>query len=108
MSLPKLAAAAGAKVIALSSADDKLKLARSFGAAETINYKTHPDWQEEVMKLTDGRGVDHVVDVGGSSTLRKSVQSARRGGVVSLLGMLGEGDDSGLSLLLLYGAKTGT
>ena len=103
-----MAAAKGAKVFALSSADDKLKLARDVGAAETINYKTVPDWDQEVLRRTDGRGVDHVVDVGGGSTIMRSIRSARTGGLISVVGILGEGDETGVVAQLLFGGKTGT
>jgi NADPH:quinone reductase-like Zn-dependent oxidoreductase len=56
---------------------------------ETINYKTHPEWHEEVLKLTNGIGVDLVVENGGSSSLVKSMLCTRRGGVVSQVGYLG-------------------
>ena len=97
----------GATVIATSSSDEKLQLARDAGAAETFNYKTHPDWDEEVLRLTSGRGVDHVLDVGGASTLMKSLRNARHGGHVSVLGILGPGDESGVTTELLMGAKSG-
>ena len=60
------------------------------GAWETINYKTTPDWEERVRKLTGG-GVDHVVEVGGSGTLMKSLRAVRMGGTVSVIGALSGG-----------------
>ncbi len=78
----------GAKVIITSSSDEKLELARSLGADATVNYKDNPDWEKEVIELTDGRGVDHVVEVGGPATLGKSIQSVRMGGNVALIGVL--------------------
>lgn len=56
---------------------------------ETINYKTNPEWHEEVLKLTNGIGVDLVVENGGSSSLVKSMLCTRRGGIVSQVGYLG-------------------
>ena len=56
----QFAKAAAARVISTSSSDDKLALARQHGAAETINYKSTPDWEKEVQRLTGGRGVEHV------------------------------------------------
>ena len=69
----QFAHAAGARVIATSSSDAKLERARALGASDGINYKTHPDWQDEVKRLTGGRGVDHVVEVGGPGTLARSL-----------------------------------
>src|SRR5204863_233733 len=60
-------------------------------ADETINYKKTPDWDKEVLRLTDGIGVDHVVEVGGAGTLSKSVNAARIDGHVSVIGVLASG-----------------
>jgi len=78
----------GARVIATSSSDEKLKIARELGADETVNYKVHEDWDKVVTDLTGGRGVDHVVEVGGTSTLQRSVRSVRTGGHIALIGAL--------------------
>lgn len=78
----------GARVIVTSSSDEKLDRARALGADETINYRAHPAWEERVLALTDGRGVDHVVEVGGSGTFDKSVTAAAYGGHVWLIGVL--------------------
>lgn len=59
----QLAVASGATVIATSSSDAKLAIAKKLGATYTINYNTTPDWDKEVLKLTDGRGVDHILEV---------------------------------------------
>ncbi|KAL2828326.1 hypothetical protein BJY01DRAFT_240943 [Aspergillus pseudoustus] len=102
----KLARAAGLKVILSSSSDAKLsKIAAQFScpAILTVNYKTNPDWHEEVLKLTGGEGVDLVVDVGGSATLVQSVKCTRRGGIVSQVGYLSKGkgeEDAGIEGLL--------
>lgn len=58
----QLAVASGARVIATSSSDEKLERAKKLGAFATINYKTHPEWHEEVKKITNGEGVDHVIE----------------------------------------------
>lgn len=78
----------GARVILTSSSDEKIERARALGADETINYRAHPDWEQQVLDLTDGRGVDHVVELGGSGTLEKSLAAARFGGNVWLIGVL--------------------
>jgi NADPH:quinone reductase-like Zn-dependent oxidoreductase len=82
----QLAKAAGARVIITSSSDEKLARARSLGADDTINYKTTPDWDNEVLKLTDGVGADLVLEVGGSQTIMKSISSTRLGGMVAVIG----------------------
>ncbi|KAI8211868.1 Zinc-type alcohol dehydrogenase-like protein [Colletotrichum sp. SAR 10_77] len=95
----KLAQAAGLRVILSSSSNDKIKkIQESFPSAPIygVNYKTHPNWEEEVLKLTDGVGVDLTVDNGGSTSLVKSVLCTRRGGIVSQVGYLGGQDPSQL------------
>ena len=79
---------AGARVIVTSSSDEKLARAKALGADAGINYRTHPEWEREVLKLTDGRGVDHVVDVGGAGTLPHSIGSVAVGGRVAMIGVL--------------------
>ena len=79
---------AGARVIVTSSSDGKLARARELGAAEGINYKTTPDWEKEVRRLTAGRGADHIVEVGGAGTLNRSLGCLRMGGMISMIGVL--------------------
>ena len=64
----QFAVASGATVIATSSSDKKLSLAKTLGAKHLINYKTTPDWHEEVLKITGGDGADHIIEVGGPAT----------------------------------------
>ncbi len=78
----------GARVIITSSSDEKLARARELGAAEGINYVKDPRWGETVGELTAGRGVDHVVELGGASTLEQSLRAVRVGGRISLIGVL--------------------
>ena len=78
----------GAAVIATSSSDEKLERVRALGADYTINYRTTPDWGEAVRGWTGGRGVDHVVEVGGPGTLAQSIAAARIGGHIALIGTL--------------------
>jgi NADPH:quinone reductase-like Zn-dependent oxidoreductase len=84
----QFARAAGARVIATSSSDGKLAQAKALGAADGVNYRDHPDWHLEVLRQTDGRGVDHVIEVGGAGTLSRSIEAARIGGQVHLIGVL--------------------
>ena len=84
----QLAAAHGCRVIVTSSSDDKLARARALGASDGVNYRTTPAWAKEVLRLTDGRGVDHVVEVGGPATLGQSLAACAAGGHVHLIGVL--------------------
>jgi len=92
----------GARVIITSSSDEKLSRARELGADAGINYKKIPDWEQEVLKLTAGRGVDHVIEVGGAGTLAKSFQSVGYRGQITLIGVLSgrEGDTNPHPLML--------
>ncbi|KAL7900502.1 hypothetical protein HDV63DRAFT_368904 [Trichoderma sp. SZMC 28014] len=88
----KLARASGLRIILTSSSNEKLDaVKKQFGKPdiETVNYKTNPEWHEEVLKLTNGIGVDLVVENGGSSSLVRSMLCTRRGGIVSQVGYLG-------------------
>jgi len=78
----------GARVIATSSSDAKLARLGELGAAELINYRTTPEWGKRAFELTGGRGVDHVVEVGGAGTLANSLAAVRPGGRISLIGLL--------------------
>ena len=88
----------GAKVIITSSSDEKLERARALGADETINYRSHPEWQDKVLQLTDGVGVDLVVEVGGAGTLERSLFATRLNGYIGVIGVLTGVEASGLSL----------
>jgi NADPH:quinone reductase-like Zn-dependent oxidoreductase len=82
----------GARVIATSSSDEKLARVRELGAPDGVNYRAAPDWDERVRELTGGKGVDHVVEVGGAGTLGRSLRAVRMGGRISLIGVLAGGD----------------
>ncbi len=84
----QFAKAAGLRTIVTSSSDEKLERVRSLGASETINYRETPEWHEIARKLTDGVGVDNVVEVGGSHTMPKSLKAVRMGGTVTVIGVL--------------------
>ncbi len=84
----QFAKAAGARVIATSSSDDKLARLKDLGADELINYKAVPAWGAKAMELTGGRGVDCVVEIGGAGTLDQSMIATRVGGHVALIGVL--------------------
>jgi NADPH:quinone reductase-like Zn-dependent oxidoreductase len=79
---------AGATVIATSSSDEKLEKLKTLGADHLINYKSTPDWGEKAREITGGRGVDHVIEVGGPATLAQSMVAARVRGHISVIGIL--------------------
>jgi NADPH:quinone reductase-like Zn-dependent oxidoreductase len=92
---------AGARVIITSSSDAKLERARGLGADHGINYKTTPDWERQVLELTDGQGAEHVIDTGGVGTLPHSYLAVGPGGTVSVIGVMTrpEGDLSPYPLM---------
>ncbi len=79
---------AGARVIATSSSDEKLDRARGLGAAEGINYRKNAQWSRAVKELTGGKGVDHIVEVGGAGTLEQSLRAVCVGGHINMIGVL--------------------
>jgi NADPH:quinone reductase-like Zn-dependent oxidoreductase len=78
----------GVKTILTSSSDEKLEKAKALGVWQTINYMRYPDWDSEVLEMTLGKGVDHVVEVGGAGTLAKSIAAVRIAGSIGLIGIL--------------------
>jgi NADPH:quinone reductase-like Zn-dependent oxidoreductase len=76
----------GARVIITSSSDEKLARAKALGADELINYRTTPDWEKEVFRLTGERGVDQVVEVGGAGTFTRSLRAVAPEGQVHVVG----------------------
>ncbi|UTH75802.1 NAD(P)-dependent alcohol dehydrogenase [Chromobacterium sp. IIBBL 290-4] len=84
----QLAVALGARVIALSSSDDKLARARALGASEGINYRQTPDWDRAVRELTGGEGASHVLELGGPETFQRSLAALAPGGVLAQVGVL--------------------
>ena len=79
---------AGATVIATSSSDEKLERLKAMGADHVINYRKDPLWGETALALTGGRGVDHIIEVGGPATLEQSMIAIRVGGHISIIGIL--------------------
>ncbi|KAH8548514.1 hypothetical protein BGW37DRAFT_176185 [Umbelopsis sp. PMI_123] len=87
----QIAKAAGAKTIITSSSDAKLKQVKEqYQPTHVINYKTSPNWDQEVLKLTDGHGVDYILETGGVGTIEKSLACVAYGGNISVIGFLGE------------------
>ncbi|MDZ4867690.1 MAG: NAD(P)-dependent alcohol dehydrogenase [Alphaproteobacteria bacterium] len=102
----QFAKAAGAEVIITSSSDEKLARAKALGADHLVNYKQTPDWSKAVREITDGRGADHVVEVGGAGTLEHSLKSIRVGGHVSVVGVLsGHVKDLQIGMVMSANAK---
>jgi NADPH:quinone reductase-like Zn-dependent oxidoreductase len=94
----QFAAAFGARVIATSSSDDKLQRVRELGASELINYRERPDWDQVAPVLTEGRGVDQVLDVVGGDGLNRSVAATKPGGHINVIGFL-SGQQSTIDLM---------
>jgi NADPH:quinone reductase-like Zn-dependent oxidoreductase len=84
----QFAHATGIVPIVTSSSDEKLARAKALGAAHGINYTTMPEWDKAAIALNGGRGVDHVLEVGGANTLKLSFGAIRLGGKISLIGGL--------------------
>jgi NADPH:quinone reductase-like Zn-dependent oxidoreductase len=78
----------GARVIATSSSDAKLARLKELGADELINYRSDPEWGMSARRFTGGRGVDHIIEVGGPSTLHQSMLASRVGGHIAMIGVL--------------------
>lgn len=99
----KLARAAGCRVLLSSSSDEKLARLKARYAQPTlltVNYATNSNWHEEVVRLNNGKGVDLVLENGGTGSLVKSIKATRRGGTVSQVGYLGKQDPADLKELL--------
>jgi len=79
---------AGATIILISSSDAKLKRARAMGAHHTINYRAEPEWGKRVLEITEGRGVDLTLEVGGAGTLSQTLRATGYAGHISLIGIL--------------------
>jgi len=100
---------AGARVVATSSSDEKLARLADLGVTDVVNYRRTPEWEQEVLRLTGGRGADCVVEVGGPGTFARSIGALARGGWVGLIGFLAgmEGDTNPYPLALKGGSLHG-
>lgn len=85
----QIARMSGARVIVSSSSDEKLERAQALGACGTVNYRRNPHWGDEVLRLTGGHGVDHVLEVGGPGGFAQSLKAIRPGGQINVIGYLG-------------------
>jgi NADPH:quinone reductase-like Zn-dependent oxidoreductase len=80
----------GARVLGISSSDEKLERARGLGLDAGLNYRANPDWERWAADQTGGEGVDLVVEVGGAGTLARSLKAIRTGGTVAQVGVLAQ------------------
>lgn len=94
VSMAALQFAKGAIVIIISSSDEKLEKAKKLGADHGVNYKEFPEWEKKILELTDGRGVDVVVETGGPKTIIQSLKASSICGQIPLIGKLGKGKDT--------------
>ncbi len=96
----------GAEVIVTSSSDEKLQRAMVLGADHGINYRANPEWGKAALALSNGEGVDHIVEVGGEATLPESLRAIRPGGHISIIGVLSGGMlNARIGLLVMRGAR---
>ena len=97
----QFASVLGCRIIITSSSDKKLAKAKELGATDFINYEKTEDWDKKVLELTEKRGVDKIVEVGGAGTLQKSVNAVRTGGYIAVIGVLsGKGNFDPTSVLM--------
>lgn len=81
----------GAHVTVISSSDDKIARVKALGADAAINYKSTPEWSKATREITGGAGYDHIVELGGETTLPQSLRCVRPGGTLSMIGVLSGG-----------------
>ncbi len=84
----QFASKVGSRIVLTSSMESKLDVFRDMGLTHGVNYKDHPEWHKEVQRITNERGVDYVLEVGGPGTLERSLKSTCVGGHVQLIGVL--------------------
>ena len=97
----QFAKAAGAEVLITSSSNEKLEKASSLGADHLINYREREDWDTAVLELTNKRGVDHVIEVGGPATLQRSMRSVKVAGHIAVIGVVaGSGEFTSVPIFM--------
>lgn len=87
----QFATALGVNTIITSRDNDKLARCQELGATHVINYREHALWSKKVLELSQGRGVDAVLEVSGAQTFNQAILALKRGGVMCLIGMLSGG-----------------
>ena len=101
----QIAHALGARVIVTTSSDAKGEKARELGADEIINYAKSPDWTKEVLRLTNGKGADQLLEVVGGVGLNDSAQATKVTGQISVIGFLA-GQTTNLNLMQVIFRQT--
>ncbi|HYY28143.1 MAG TPA: NAD(P)-dependent alcohol dehydrogenase [Chthoniobacterales bacterium] len=101
----QIASAFGARVIATSSRDENLEKVKALGAWQTINYRRHPEWEKKVLELTDGKGVDQLLDVVGGDGINQSIEATRVGGQIFQIGFL-QGQKAKIDLMRILFRQT--
>lgn len=101
----QIATALGAKVIATSSSDKNLQTVKALGAVAGVNYRSTPKWEEEVLKLTDGKGVDLLLDVAGGDGINQSIAATKASGRIAQIGFMA-GQSVQLNLMPLIFRQT--
>jgi NADPH:quinone reductase-like Zn-dependent oxidoreductase len=101
----QIAIALGAKVIVTSSRDENLDAVKKLGAVAGVNYRSHPQWADEVLKLTDGKGVDLLLDVAGGDGINQSIAATKAAGRIAQIGFL-TGQTSTLNLMPMIFRQT--
>lgn len=97
----QFAKAAGAEVTITSSSNDKLERAKGLGADHVINYREREDWDTVALELTNKRGVDHVVEIGGPGTLQRSMRAVKTGGHIAVIGVVaGKGEFTNVPIFM--------
>jgi NADPH:quinone reductase-like Zn-dependent oxidoreductase len=102
----QLAVALGARVISTTSSHEKAQTLRTLGAHDVINYNATPEWGDAVRELTNGRGVDRVVEVGGPSTLPQSMKASAVGAEISIVGILA-GHEGSVDFMTMFRSRVG-
>ncbi|KAF5855968.1 hypothetical protein ETB97_008125, partial [Aspergillus alliaceus] len=93
-----LAKAAGATIFITSSSDEKLEsVQKAWGVNYTIDYKTHPEWSKEALRLANSEGADYILENGGSGTIGESLNAVKMGGNISVIGFLSQIEQSKMS-----------
>lgn len=98
----QLAVTHGSRVIATSRSEGKIEGLKKLGAAEVINTKENPTWEQKVRNLTGGNGVDHVTEVLGGESLQRSISASAWGGHIAVIGFLDQ-PDAKISLPSMFG-----
>ena len=88
----------GLNTIVISSSDEKLNICKNLGAKYLINYSKNPDWDKQVLEITNNKGVELVVEVAGASTINQSIKVTKRGGSIALIGIL-SGVEASINLI---------